>query len=204
MEIDMKRAIIFLAIAQIIASQTVLTQGPCEAPPSCFSVSVHPTGIALKPTGGFLFLSRGAAAQYEFAGHVVSLRYFDATEYQILTPSYPKESLRDVSVLIGFVKRESSALSSFSAGIGVVRGIAKGEFKNHAYAGDSSQWFRRIIADYYEEKTVSALGLALEGQYFWVPSKNVGVGLYGFANINKEASFVGVLFSFRVSLSAGE
>ena len=42
------------------------------------------------------------------------------------------------------------------------------------------------------------LGLPLETQVFWRPSTVIGLGLYGFADINHLRSFGGVTFGIQL------
>jgi hypothetical protein len=44
----------------------------------------------------------------------------------------------------------------------------------------------------------TVIGLPLEIQAFWRPGKVVGLGLYGFANLNKSRSFAGLTVSLQV------
>lgn len=44
----------------------------------------------------------------------------------------------------------------------------------------------------------AVIGLPLELQAFWRPGKTVGLGLYGFANLNRSRSFAGLTLSLQV------
>lgn len=44
----------------------------------------------------------------------------------------------------------------------------------------------------------SVLGLPIEAQMAWLPAKYLGIGLYGFGNINRRRSFAGVTLSLQL------
>src|SRR5688572_14040869 len=74
----------------------------------------------------------------------------------------------DVGALIGKSYKTGIAMISGSAGV--------------AYVGGSSD---------------PTVGLPLESQIFWTPTKYFGIGIYGFGNINTKESFGGALLGLQ-------
>lgn len=44
----------------------------------------------------------------------------------------------------------------------------------------------------------TVVGLPIEAQLAWLPSKVIGIALYGFANFNRVRSFAGLTFGLQV------
>lgn len=84
------------------------------------------------------------------------------------------ESVWDIGALYGRIAKASWGLASISGGVGIV--------------GVSAQ----------QENSSLHLGIPMEGQLFWTPTSMLGIGIYGFANLNSEKSFAGVLFCLQI------
>lgn len=76
----------------------------------------------------------------------------------------------DVGALYGRSYKTQYAMISGSAGV--------------AYVGPSS--------------TAGTVGLPLESQIFWTPTRYFGIGVYGFGNINSKQSFAGALLGLQL------
>jgi len=132
-------------------------------------------------------VSPGVSVSYQSRKSLVSVRYVYNEEFQILGPS-PSETVWDVGVLYGRSAKVSYGLASISGGIGVVGGVRRGK-----YLG-SSGWF----SSNYEKLTFLTVGIPVESQLFWTPLSFFGIGIYGFANLNTEKSFIGGLFCIQI------
>jgi len=119
----------------------------------------------------------------------LSFRYLRNEEFQILGPDSPLETVWDVGVLYGRIAKASYGFASVSAGISLVGGVRRGR-----YLSSSGGWFG---TRYFEEKNFITVGIPVEAQLFWTPLAFFGIGLYGFANLNIEKSFVGALLCIQ-------
>jgi hypothetical protein len=91
-------------------------------------------------------------------------------------------TLNDYSFLYNCVLNSSALLISFGGGLGIVTGhISHGLFSDKA-----------------PEKIAPVIGLPLEARLFIRPLSFLGLGLFGFANINGEESFSGVTLSLAI------
>jgi hypothetical protein len=75
----------------------------------------------------------------------------------------------DVGVLYGRSYKTQQAMISASAGVG--------------YVGPSPEF--------------GTIGIPLESQIFWTPTRYFGIGVYGFGNLNTKESFGGALLSLQ-------
>lgn len=138
--------------------------------------------------GGSSFgLSAGLSYSLVSDNRLYSVRGIHNTEFNILGPE-PDETVWDLGVLYGVFKKTPNSLVSISAGLAVVGGINRGEFEY------SSGWFD----SHYEKNTFLTAGVPFEAQLFWRPLKVLGIGLYGFANLNPEKSFSGGMLSLQL------
>jgi hypothetical protein len=110
-------------------------------------------------------------ATYQFSKNLLTVRIIGCGEIF-------GKSLDDYSILYGRVVTSSTILTSFGGGLGIVKG----------YHGLFSE----------EGKTKAIIGFPLEAQLFWRPLRFLGLGLYGFANINSEKSYYGCTFSLQI------
>jgi hypothetical protein len=117
---------------------------------------------------------------------LISIRYI-YNEEMIFLNLLPKESVRDIGVLYGRIAKASYGFASISGGISCVSGVHRGKFQN--FSDHSIN---------YEKQPYSTFGIPLESQLFWTPSSFIGLGIYGFANINPEKSFYGGLFCIQL------
>ena len=91
------------------------------------------------------------------------------------------KSLNDYSFLYSRAITTSKILTSVGIGLGMVDGfISQGLFTDEP------------------EKIKMIIGLPFEAQFIWRPFSFLGIGLYGFANVNSEESFYGYTISLQV------
>ena len=96
------------------------------------------------------------------------------------------EIVWDIGILYGRSSKTSYAktsygLASVSGGISIV-GVVRSDY----YGG------------YYEKSTFLTIGIPIEVQLFWTPIPFLGIGIYGFANLNLEESFAGWLLCIQL------
>ena len=84
----------------------------------------------------------------------------------------------------------SYCFASISSGISLVGGVRRGR-----YLSSSGGWFG---TNYYEQDSFVTVGIPVEGQLFWMQLNFLGIGLYGFANLNAEKSFIGALLCIQL------
>jgi hypothetical protein len=96
-----------------------------------------------------------------------------------------RTDVSEVGLMYGRGAAGSRSWRSISGGLGMVRGERSG----------AVDW---ETGETGEETFGPVLGLLLEAQLLFVPTRSIGVGLTGFANWNPEASFAGVALSGHV------
>ena len=121
-------------------------------------------------SGGF---SVGINGSYQFRYHIISLRTLYNAEWSLT--STPDES-GDIGLLYGLSSKKKKTFVSISTGISRVVGSINTHSKEMDYV---------------------TLGIPIELQLF-LTGKQFGIGIYGFANINRESSFVGALFCIQL------
>lgn len=89
----------------------------------------------------------------------------------------------DIGLLYGWATTEQDYHASISTGMGIMGG---------------SRSTGRLFSDTPREEISHQFGIPIEGQLFWRPSRIIGLGLSGFANINAERSFAGLAASLQV------
>jgi hypothetical protein len=142
---------------------------PLLQPPGGSGVQPSSSGYWL--TGGVGFGSRGGAAavggSYRFGQNLLSARAAG-------TIAFFGDELWDIGVLYGRANQPSFIHFSLAAGIGAVGGSG-----------------RETLFD-PGERLPTTIGVPVEAQLFFRPVPLLGVGLYGFGNVNREESFVGL------------
>lgn len=123
-------------------------------------------------------ISGGGSFSYQTGSSLFSIRGVESEEFKLDLFGYsgPPEKVWDIGVLYGRVAKASWGLASISGGVGIV-GVSDDE-------GITSHH----------------IGLPIESQLFWTPSSRVGIGIYGFANLNFEKSFVGALLCVQIGI----
>ena len=113
-----------------------------------------------------------ANATYQSGKNVVTLR-------AVGTGELFGKSVGDYGLLYGRTLKQEQVFVSVGVGLAVVEGtISHGLFSN-------------------KEKIGPTIGIPVEAQLFWRPFRFLGIGLYGFANLNPEEPFVGATLSFQ-------
>ncbi len=125
----------------------------------------------------------GANLSYQPGHHIITVRGIH-TEEDLIALLSPSEYVWDIGALYGRCYKSPSIFASISGGISIVGG---GE---HGGGGFGSS--PRV------EETFSTVGVPIESLLYWTRSTNLGVGLYGFANLNSEKSFYGALLSVQI------
>ena len=142
--------------------------------------------------------SKGASYSYLTKNGLVSLRYvyndseLDSTFCNSITASL-QESFWDAGILFGKLAKTSFGLASLSGGIGFVGGNRIVNEGRRSYDLNAVLLPMRV-----EEERLLTVGIPFEGQIVWTPFPKIGVGVYGFANLNMEKSFAGALFGVQI------
>jgi hypothetical protein len=126
-------------------------------------------GVGSEDLGGQL------NGSYQFGANLLSLR-------TAITVGPFDDGFNDYALLYGRATRPAHSRYhvSAAAGIALVNGCNSDGF----------------LGGCEEKPTV--VGLPVEFQAFWRPGKLVGVGLYGFANLNQTRSFAGVTLGLQI------
>ena len=116
-----------------------------------------------------------ANASYQFGKNLITLRSAGTAELF-------GKSIGDYGLLYGIILKQQPTFVSFGVGLAFVGGsISQGLFSTKE-----------------PEKIGPTIGLPLEVQLFFRPARFLGIGLYGFANLNPEESFVGATISLQL------
>ena len=131
-------------------------------------------GLGEDPAG----VSGGISLSYQKGSSLFSIRGVGNEEFKLDLWGYsgPPERVWDIGVLYGRITKASYGLASISGGVSIVG------------------------ASEYEGITCYRIGFPVEGQLFWTPSSMVGIGIYGFANLNSEKSFIGALLCLQIGI----
>ncbi|WP_211483060.1 hypothetical protein [Fodinibius roseus] len=118
-----------------------------------------------------------ASASYQFLGsNLLSLR-------GAITGELFGDELWDIGLLYGRATTAQDYHASISAGLAVMGG---------------SRSSGGLFSDTPREEVSRQVGFPIGGQLFWLPSRFIGLGLSGFANLNGERSFAGLAFSLQI------
>ena len=116
-----------------------------------------------------------ANISYQFSKNLLSLRTVGNFEWF-------GKSMSERGFLYGRTLKQNSLFVSVGAGFALVEGsISHGLFYNKE-----------------AEKIGPTIGIPLEAQLFWRPSSFLGIGLYGFANLNPAESFYGFTLNLQI------
>ena len=129
-------------------------------------------------TGNFAI---GGSLTYQLQMFTLSARYINIPNSCLSCTE--KNYSRDIGLLIGLIQRKEKGFISGGAGIGSFF------YKEEKYGLLSNN----IIED-------SRYSIPIEIQAF-LTRKNIGIGLYGFADFNSHKSFAGVLISLQIGFS---
>jgi hypothetical protein len=130
---------------------------------------------------GTVDLAAAASASYQFGSSLLSVRTAATGEFELLGPA---DELWDVGLLYGRATPPGTFHAALGAGVAVVRGTLRG-------GGGFGPPER-------EERIPTTVGLPVELQLFWRPTTILGLGIYGFANANREQSFAGAALSVQL------
>lgn len=126
-------------------------------------------GVGSEDAGGHL------NGSYQFGANLISLR-------AAVTAGLFDDGVNDYALLYGRATRGAGDRHHLAAALGVA--VVDGCERS---GGLSNCEFSR-----------SVIGLPLELQAFWRPGKLVGLGLYGFANLNSTRSFAGLTLGLQL------
>ena len=139
--------------------------------------------------GGSEGISTGINASYQNNNSIISIRYIYNEEFIVLFSSH-KYKIRDLGILYGLSVKKPKGFASISAGISYVGYNGRG-----SVISCSGNWL--LSSCTYEELNYSTIGIPIETQLF-LTRKRVGIGIYGFANLNKVNSFTGALLCMHI------
>jgi hypothetical protein len=126
----------------------------------------------------------GASFSIQPGNSILSVRYI-RNEENVLSHTSPMEVVWDIAALYGRCFKGTDGFASISGGFSLIGGVERGEFLYSRGAFFPSRVHRKL--------TFTNVGIPLEAQCFWTPLSFLGIGLYGFANLNYETSFGGIL-----------
>jgi len=125
---------------------------------------------------------------------LITIRYIYNREIVLFSPS-PPETAWEIGALYGGMVASSLGFASLSAGVSLVGGVRRGRVLFER----GGAWSFESFTD-YEEVTFHTVGFPLDARLVWTPTPYFGVGLKGFANLNSEDPYLGVLLCFGALL----
>jgi|GEM_PF-988962 len=132
---------------------------------------LQPRGTRAWVSGGVGFASRGPAGHlagtYQFGGNLLSVRGAG-------TIAVFGDELWDVGLLYGRAFVSGLVHASASAGVGLVGGQTREGIHDEG------------------EALPTTFGVPIAAELFFRPMPVLGLGLYGFGNVNREESFAGI------------
>ena len=152
-------------------------------------VDWYVAGVGISSNGA----AKGISYSYITEAGLVSLRYVSNVSELKGNSRILSESIWDAGVLYGTTARTSFGLASISGGIGAVGGF-RAQYPTRTSYGNVTLPY----SESDEEERFLTVGIPVAGQIFWTPSPVVGIGIYGYANVNPEASFVGALLGIQL------
>ena len=143
--------------------------------------------VTLGIGAGSIGIAVGGGFSYQMERKIFSIRYVYQDNFEEFILGSSPSRVADVAILYGLNASKEDArgvlgLASISAGVGLVTSTSQ----------------KLLSQNRYKDIKNSTIGLAIESQLIWAPVRAWGLGLYGFANINSERSFVGVLLSLPI------
>ncbi len=133
--------------------------------------------------GSTFSMNAGMVYCYQFEHSLISARIIGVTNknptVQEIDQTQVIYKFSDYGVLYGPLWQTEQAYISISAGIGLVRA---------AYETPASI------------STHTSVGLPLEAQWFWRPTRFAGIGLYTYANLNYEKYLFGALMCAQLGM----
>jgi hypothetical protein len=133
--------------------------------------------------------SGGISASIRTGSNLFTLRYVGGSQrstHPFMGGTITPESISDLGLLYGLIKKGRFGYASISGGISRASGVQR-----EKYLGSTSG-----VAN-YEEVSFSNAGFPIEGQLFFTPFSFLGIGLTGLADFNTQRSFGGVLFCLQ-------
>ena len=164
--------ILLIAISWLAFSDPSYAQSDGSAAREKFfwvNLGIGPSSVG--EDGGAFSLS----GTYQFGKNTLSFRVLSTGEIF-------GKSLNEYGLLYGRTLKSSSILISAGAGLAMVEGrISHG-----------------ILSSKELDNIEPTIGMPVEVQLFWRPASVIGIGLYGFANLNPEESFYGCTLSLQI------
>ncbi len=131
-------------------------------------------------------IAGGLSLNFQYHQRIITLRTFYHASEDTGFFGTPAQSASDLSLLYGTTHRGRVFFASVAAALGMVSGTHRGRMINSGWFGPDYE------LDYYD-----TVGIPLETQLFW-QCRHVGLGVTGFANLNLEHSYGGILFCIQL------
>jgi len=135
----------------------------------------------------------------------VTVRTMGLSEFTILGGANPPESVWDVGVLYGAQKTRPRSYASAAAGLSLAGGMRRGallpsRFRCDGYGLEAlgCALAASLAGDDYEEDPFLTVGVPVEVELGWTPTRGFGLAVTAFANLNLERSAIGASLSVLV------
>jgi hypothetical protein len=129
-------------------------------------------------------ISGQLSSNWSIKSRLIRFRYIGSTEIFILGSKSPRNTMNDIGILYGksFIRKCVSYV--VSGGVGIIAGKRRSNF-----LGSNGQLFG---TEYYEKKRILNIGIPIEIECKLRPSKNAGIGIGVYGNINLDRPICGL------------
>jgi len=144
--------------------------------------------IGLGIGGNYFGVTKSVNLSIAIDDNIFSIRYSKSDEFQFNVEGHydePRIGLKEFAILYGKCLKKSIVALTFSTGISYLNGTNRG---------------KNIEPKEYEKINISTLGMPLEFEFIIGFAQNVGIGLQGYYNLNKDKMFGGLIFKLNVGL----
>ena len=180
----------------ILASTSMFAQDPVDYQ---ISDSISVKDSTEEPSYSWINLGVGTSLDYPVAFNIglnyqlkkymVTARFLITDELDLQHQS-SSEFVWDAGILLGRIFKNGFGLVSFSAGLSFVGGLKRG-----AYISFDETW-----GGYYQMEHRATLGIPLESHLVYMLSRNAGIGITAFGNLNLDKPFFGALLSLQLGI----
>ena len=147
----------------------------------------HPWWVSLGAgpslVGSSFSMNAGMVYCYQFEHSTISARIIGVTNknptVQKIDPTQVNYKFSDYSILYGPLWQSAQTYGSICAGIGLVRAA----YETHASISIHTN-----------------VGMPLEAEWFWRPTRFAGIGIYAYANLNFEKDLFGLLMCAQLGM----
>ncbi len=138
--------------------------------------------------GNYFGLTKSGNLTYAINENIFMLRYTKSSELRFNVDGIydePEKKISEFALMYGRYLKSNNTILSLALGLSYLNGINRG---------------KNIEFHDFETINISTFGLPIELDFMLGFSKNIGIGIQLYSNINKDKSFTGVIFKINIGL----